>query len=408
MKLIKGQAQVKHIKKRMLEVFASFTQSTLPVILGELLWQLPTPFMWASNSINDLISRDNELAYDSNISSASLHGNGLMQSSFMEMIEALSSIFGHKFNDYIPVVLYPLLQKTSDINCDALKERAFHTMTTFSLLSGYTSFDNMLSVHFRYIIEIFSMELRGSFIKSKKHLRQQAVCFYSLHKVVQYLLKSLTEKRQQLDCFDKEYYSSDETQLMTLMDMVQTINVWFNTNFNMSIKSLTILMVVPLSMLQVFKLCIEYMNMLVKFRNGKPDKQALRDDYFPWTHLLLEFECIDDQEESPKDKGKFELSSGDDIDAALSTIILSRLIVTMRQVMMTNSVILSLPELKVQKESCDLLRQSLILLSTIQFHCKKVSRIDYNSILNNSTIITLMYVFISFQKVRDQISVIPF
>ncbi len=410
--MIKGQALLGVTKKRDIKIFTSFTQSVLPIILGDTLWQLPSTFSWASkmkqrkdNSVHhsmfkhdrnkiiptstevrNITLRNSSLDYDSHVYSASLNGNAMILSMFIQMIQALSSILGNKFNDFIPVVLYPLLQKTSDINCVILQRASFDTMTQISLSSGYASVDKMLSVQFRFIVEIISVELRGSFLESEKHLRQQAVCFYSLHKVLKFMLESLTSEREQMKVTETDSTSIDNTQLIVLLDMMQTINSWFNNNFKKDIKSLIALMMVPLSMMQVFKACIEYMDILVKF-HSKDDTniQSLQDEEFDWRHLLLQFHC--DHENLETHCGQKPIPVDEDPTIVNLTLdneekvvgvpllpagILMRLKSTLGQVMLTNSVLLSLPELKLQREACDLLTQSFHLLHTVQEHCQQV------------------------------------
>lgn len=410
--MIKGQALIGVTKKRDFKILTSFTQSVLPIILGNTLWQLPSTFSWASkmkqrkdNIVNDSMFKhdrnqiiptsaevrnitlhNSASEYDPHVYSASLNGNAMMQSMFIQMIQALSSILGNKFNDFIPVVLYPLLQKTSDINCVILQKTAFDTIKQMSLSSGYASVDEMLSVQFRFIVEIISVELRGSFLESENHLRQQAVCFYSLHKVLKFMLESLTSERNQIQTTEMDSTTIDNTQLIVLLDMMQTINSWFNNNFKKDIKSLVALMMVPLSMLQVFKACIEYMDILVKFHSkDETNTQSLQDEEFNWRHLLLQFQCDHENVEThcgqksiPVDEDPTNVNVILDNEEKVVGVpllpagILMRLKSTLGQVMLTNSVLLSLPELKIQREACDLLRQSFYLLHTLQEHCQQV------------------------------------
>ena len=411
--MIRGQAHKGKMKKRHLKILDSFTKSVLPIVLGDLLWQLPTTFSWASplnehndknsteiifkqsvtgiiptsSTTKDLVFNIDEHGYDSNISAAALNGNASIQTVFMQMIEVLSSILGAQFTEYIPVVLYPLLQKTSDVNCALVQTSSFDTLSAISLSSGYKSFDEMLSVQFRYIIEIFSMELQGSFLQSEKHLRQQAVCFYSLHTIVKFILKSLIEQRNSEQKMNNDSPLVDDTQLMVIMEMIQTINAWFNKSFNKSINTLVTFMMVPLSMLQVFNVCMEYVDSQLHFRYDD-SRESNSPDENDWTNLLLQFEC-DEVNENFKDgqEGfKQHLSSQNNssnkdlpesnekcFKSVLSVKILGRLALIIQQVMMTNSVFLSIPELKLQKESCDLLSQSFRLLYTLQGFCKRVS-----------------------------------
>jgi len=377
-----------------MKMFKYFAQSILPIIIGDTFWQLPTSFLWASSvnqsgdntmftvnknkliptskAIREITRETSNLSdFDSNIAASALHGNALLISAFMEIIEGLASILGTEFVDFIPAILYPILQKTSDINSVFLQQRAIDTLITVSTSSGYTSFEFMLSTHFRYIIDVFSVELRGStFLLYENHLRQQAICFYSLHKIIKIMLESLLKEKKFANTIANNHLAYDETTLADLMDMIQTVNTWFNTNFKKNTNSLIIEMTVPLSMVQVFNSCFEYMNAVIEFDKSDITISTIKDESH-WTDLLLQFELIENNDKgavSTRNSTHSPLLS----QPLLSSRILMRLSDTIRQVMLTNSVILSLPELRLQREACDLLRQSFYLLHTMQNHCNKV------------------------------------
>jgi hypothetical protein len=416
--MIQGQKSI-GIKKRHMKIFKSFTKSVLPVLFSDPLWHLPSTFKWSqpmqsrsnqddkvihdsvfkysehdiiptSHATKGFVSHSNEYDFASNISAAALHGNALIQVVLMQMIKSLSSILETDFIEYMPAVLYPLLQKTSDINCNLVQTAALETLTAVSLSSGYTSFDEMLSIHFRYIIEVFSSELQGPFLlKSEQHLRQQAVCFYSLHTVVKLILQSLIQKREVNKSSDHSSDVINETQIVLLIDMVQSINTWFNINFRKSVMDLVTLLIVPLGMLKVFNGCIEYMDSVLQVSFDMPKTPESHDDS-PWIHLLLQFECDTDnhsddeptilngrqgfqqhlstQDHENDTKPVEELSK--EIKPVLSGETLGRLVSIIRQVMLTNSVFVSTPDLKLQRESCDLFNRSFHLLYTIQLHSK--------------------------------------
>mmetsp|Transcript_22663 Transcript_22663/g.33874 ORF Transcript_22663/g.33874 Transcript_22663/m.33874 type:complete len:450 (+) Transcript_22663:938-2287(+) len=216
-----------------------------------------------------------------------------------------------------------------------VQKAALDTLVSVSLSSGYKSFDQMLSAHFRYIIEVFSLELQGPFfIQSEEQLREQAVCFYSLHTIVRFILKDRVEESGQARGVDRSNDLDDETEFMVLIDMMQTINDWFNKNFKKSVIDLVKLMVVPLGMLQVFKGCTEYIDSLLQLH-----MKAHQNTYI-------------------------------DKKLVLSSDTLSRLINTMKRTMLTNSIFLSTPDLKLQREACDLFVTCFHLLSTVQRYTK--------------------------------------
>ena len=348
-----------------------------------------------SKATKGIVGQSTDHEFVSNVSATALHGNALLHMIFMQMIEALSSILETNFNECLPTVLYPLLQKASDINSAIVQRTSLDTITAVSLSSGYRSFEEMLSTYFRYIVEVFTSELQGSFLfHSEKHLREQAVCFYSLHTVIKLILQSLTKQKESERNTDSRCPPIDETQLMVLMDMIQTINTWFNKNFKKSVKNLVTMMVVPLGMLQVFKACTEYMDSLLQVSNV-PEAQELNNDS-PWMDLLLQFECDNDNEDdditingregfqqylTSKDHDLnielLEDTNEDEREQVLSSETLKRLIGIIQQVMLTNSMFLSIPDLRLQRESCDLFSNSFHLLNTIQCFGKVCSTMIY-------------------------------
>ncbi len=358
--LMKGQEQM-GLNKRHAKIFKSFSKSVLPILFSDPLWQLPTTFQWAqpmkgkiqkntksiqgsvfgysqrhlipTSKISDTPFEKKENPFISDISAAALNGNGLLQINFMQIIETLSSILGTSFAEYIPTILYPLLQKTSDINSAIVQKASLDTLKSISLSSGYKSLDEMLSTYFRYIIEVFSLELQAPFVlKSEDQLRQQAVCFYSLHAIVRFILTNAIKENGPRRSEDCTHICDD--RFMALIDIIQTINDWFNKNFKKNLEDLVQLMVVPLGMVQVFKGCTEYIDSLLQF--------------------YMKIHSNTDKVEK----------------LILPSNILSRLIDTIKQMMLTNSMFLSIPDLKLQRESCDLFGNCFHLLSTIQSYTK--------------------------------------
>ena len=380
------------MKKRDLKLFLSFSRSILPVVLGEFIWQLPTNHKWTSSIIpynnnlvddphgkslisikklNDIVVGNKHQGNELNVYAASLNGNALLQMSLIDMIVALSKILGSDFGQFMPVVICPFLQKMCDINCVIVQEHTRDAIASLSQSLGFKTSDDMLSYHFRYIIETFEMELRTFFLQSG--MRQQVISFYSLHTVVNFILQSVLEKKKS-NHQGKYWSENDDAQVMVLLNLLQTINNWFNRSFSKRSDNMAAMMV-PLSMLNVFDICFHYLDCLLgdycKWDQDKPAESSSN-----WSNLLVQFELTEETNSGHDPQNETISSSSstrsEEKNQFVSGEFLDTLVLVIKQVMVTLSTLMTVSELKLQKVSCDVLIISFRLLHKVQSLSKKV------------------------------------
>ena len=317
------------------------------------------------------IVKTNSSQYRSNlfsdVSFIALHGNSLVQCALMALVSGLAELHTTNFQQYMTSVLYPLLQKTSDMNCNAVQSSAIDTLQRIALVCELGSFEDLLSHNFRFIIEVFTSQLQTSFfVKTEKHVYQQAIGFYTLQTVMKVLKQS---KIQAAVSSDNLKTSEDyESHIVLVAGMIKTLNDWFVKNFNKGTHDLASVMVIPKGILEVFIMCIDYIqtHFATKMKISK-----MKTDDFHWMNLLIQFE-LDDSPCSSNTTGDLnhKCPSPASPDKVLSIDTMKEIVGVIQKIMLTNSVFLSIPDLKIQKLSCDMFNKAFYLLHTVQQHCK--------------------------------------
>ena len=386
---------------RQVESLDAFTISTLPILFSDHFWQLPTTSNWASrtkleskgvdctnhikviqNSSYDFVPTSNSIVrtkpfqYTSNlfsdVSFVALHGNSLVQCGLMALVCGLAELHTKHFQQYMTSVLYPLLQKTSDVNCNAVQQSAIDTLQRIAVVCELGSFEDLLSHNFRFIIEVFTSQLQTSFfVQTEKHVHQQSIGFCTLQTVMKFLKQS----NIQAGILSSNLNRSDDYQsnIMLVVGMMKTLNDWFVKNFNKGIHALASVMVIPNGMLEVFIMCVEYIQ--THFATKK-EKSKTKTDEFHWMNLLIQFELDD----NPSNRKKTEDLNHNCFAPAspekvLSIDTMKEIIGVIQKVMLTNSVFLSIPDLKIQKLSCDMFNTAFSLLHSVQQYCKVCPKI---------------------------------
>ena len=381
--------EIHHIKK-----LNSFTLSTLPILFSDHFWQLPTASkLVSSKNVDPKLANERKAftdsAYDllpslnvidnaksgehqnilfSTVSFAALYGNSLIQCALMDIIEGLSALLRSHFQQYITTSLYPLLQKTSDINCISVQQHAFRTLNSIALNCGFSSFQNLLSNNFRFIIEEFNAQLQGSFlIQTTKHIHQQCYCFYTLQSVMRFLKQSIDEEASLPNNANHCTRDKSDCKPMLVIDLMKTLNNWFINNFKKGIENLIAFIVIPIGIVEVFTACIEYVEPI--FHHTTVSSNTAEAD-FQWMNLLIQFE-LEDNPSFYKSSGKINHDRVTPVPTDVFSICsLQEMIKVMQEILLTNSMFLSIPNILLQRISCKLFNRAFHLLHMIQLHCK--------------------------------------
>lgn len=384
------------LTKHQMNSLNAFSLSILPILFSAHFWQLPTTSAWASSknvklknenhhtnpfksqrydilSTSNLIdnaasSGEQKNILFSDISFSALYGNSLIQCGFIDIIENLRVLIPTHFEQYMTTLLYPLLQKTSDINCSSVQQHALSALQNIALTCGFTSIEKLLSYHLRYIIEVFTSHLQGTIlVQTEKQFYQQSHSFYTLQSVMKFL-KQPGSLEVSLQDTNRESRDECESKAMLVVDMMKTLNDWFVKNFKKGVNDLVSFIVVPMGMLDVFTTCIEFIQS--KFHHIKK-KQRKPDNDFHFMNLLRQFEvgdCIS-AVDSFVNTNQSSLTSASNEDI-FSSDTFKEMINVIQNVLLTISVYLSIPDLKIQRMSCKFFNDAFRLLSKVQIHCK--------------------------------------
>jgi len=392
---------------RRAKILDSLASSMIPMICSDILWQLPSTNDWAlantpdhgtasdlfSNSDHESLSKlqngivpsqslANMTLHPSKSSSEALTGNEILITCLMELISTLAINLNSDFSKFIPTVIYPLVQKTNDLHSPPVQDAAFFTLSHISNATGYSSAQEMMFANYSYLMETLIAELSNPH-SSEADLRSQAICFYSLHNIIDFMLKN---KEQTIDA------QAIETNMLLLTDMQASMTAWFNRQFKRSTQELLQCVMVPMGLVSVFISSANYLHEILSTLMPVPEnnEHEIESEEFRWEDLLLEFE-IEGPPTKEEESAAASIASSnsrnanEDADTPLdgksipvSGHVLKRLTQVLQEVLTANSTLLSLPNSKLQRKSCELFSAAFKLLSSIQHHAKVRSNLRFS------------------------------
>lgn len=388
MQLLKSFDKKEHLKKsKTLDALAS---TLIPLICSDVLWQLPSK----SNQIfrdtgrvtskkrenSDVVSLQSmELApfnsksispLDINaVSLEAYNGNGALLVCLMDLISTFVKSVGSKFDKFIPVILYPLIQKASDLNSQSVQEGAHLTLSNISQSTGHSSVQNMLLANYGYLMETLTAELSNPH-RTELDLRSQSICFYSLHNIIEFLLKSEGAEK------DKDLV---ETNLLLLTDMLSSMTSWFNQQFSRGTDDLLRCIMVPMGLTSVFVSCSTFLHKTLFTLLPIQEGEYPKFEHLEWEALLLEFEINEEEKTEGNDRDHHKSPPNKTSPTIISGYVLKRLSRDLEQVLTVNSTLLALPDLKLQRKACELFRVTFRALSSIQRHAKVSTKLLFLS-----------------------------
>ncbi len=395
---VKAFSQKRHKKK--LKTLISLTSTLIPIICTDILWNLPSSnqrdFTRSDESSSNIhhVSSSLELlplsissakkdakSYDTVVYAEALNGNGALVICLMDFVSSLALNLRSDFKKFIPTVLYPLVQKTSDLNSGDVRDAAILSLYNISSATGYSNLEEMLHDNYSYLMETLISELSAP-QKNEIILRSQAICFYSLHNIIEFMLK-----RQESVTNEKAF----EMEMLLLIDMQVALTKWFNVQYRETKRKFLQDISVPMGLLSVFISSTAYLHEILSSLESKNNHNDGVDSIqFRWEDLLLEFEMPGIVEEtkgeetkekevemgcddsSTKEVGLSAFDTNDDVGKikVVSAHVLSRLTRSLEDVLTINSNLLSHQNLLLQTKACEFFTVAFRLLSSIQHHAK--------------------------------------
>jgi hypothetical protein len=256
------------------------------------------------------------------------------------------------FRQFIPTLLYPLLSKMNDLNSPSVRSASASTIAVIAKSSNYASPESMLSCNFEYLMEMMTTELKSQ-TNNRSDLFSQCYCFYSLHSVIKNIMNYENEEHIEPQ--------SLETRILLMVSLLSAMGMWFNRNFRKTTQELLQSIIVPQSLIRVYLSTFSQLNLLLD--SGKLEREPLYEDNFRWTLLLEEFH----KNQFFKSETNQVVDGENERDTFnISLNIAKNLITCADDVLMINSVLLSLPDLNLQCESLDLMKEVYKLLAVIQ------------------------------------------
>jgi hypothetical protein len=241
----------------------------------------------------------------------------------------------------------------SDLNSPSVRSASSTTICVIAKSSNYTTSEVMLSSNVEYLMEMMTTELKNPTNNGSDRF-SQGYCFYSLHSVIKNIM----------DYEGKEHVEpqSFETRILLIVSLLSAMGMWFNRNFKKNTEELLESIIVPRSLVRVYLSTFTQLNFLIG--SEKLARAPLTEDDFHWENLLDEFQV--NQHLKSETHLKADNFSNDSNNPKISSGISKSLITCTDEVLMINAVLLSLPDLKLQCESLDLMKQIYQLLAAIQ------------------------------------------
>lgn len=356
-----------HRKQKMLLSLAS---SLIPLLCGDVLWQLPSRSVLCipkhadcegnaklySSSLSLYSQKQGE--EDEPISSQALTTNGSLLVCIMNLISTLANCIGSPFSKFIPILLYPLVQKMSEINSQPVRDAAYSTLVNISRVCNYCSMQEMLLSNYNILVEKLSNEL-GTINRTEMELHSQTVCFYSLSNVINILLESQDGQ------INKE---TSSTRILQLCDMQDSLIEWFGQNFTLNTNALMRYPSIPIGLLSVLGSSIGFVNIILnklvhECNYGKKEF----DDGFQWLDLFIEFELdIDTEQKQEGVKKETHMTNATLGKSIVPGHSLGRLTTNLRKILTTTATLITVPNLILQRKACDLFRDIFQAFSLVQ------------------------------------------
>ena len=226
-------------------ILTSLASAVLPVIVSQPLWALPTSLPDEAASVSP-----QKFIREVSHSSDAMGSNSVLVCTLMGFISTVAKCLGEDMRLNMPIILLPLLERVSTLgNHSAVQSRAYETIYSVALSSGYTDVFSLLADNFDYIMDSISLRLR-------RHSKDRTAAPRSLMGVIDVVLKCVVRDEildpslvpfvaHVLDCvlnnFDRLNSPSSMTQIQSF-DMIfvfQSIVTFMATSIKLQTQSST-------------------------------------------------------------------------------------------------------------------------------------------------------------------------
>jgi hypothetical protein len=310
------------------------------------------------------------------VSIQALQANALFVSITLDIIGSLSFILQTGILRFLPSILYPIVQKATDINHTFVQQAAQNSLRRICIAADFPSLTDLFSRQIDLLMENITRDLHASSVGSgTQHFYNIIIGINCMLRVVEQLIsKFVSEPLKMKD------HKLATIQNLQLLDVIEALISWFDANFDKSYQSLTMFIEVPLGLLKVFVVSSRYLSSLIHsdtdFSSRHSPSSEIKKNTSPWIDSLHEFlvEPIGhtENEESPhNDNDNRDTTEKDNVHVPANSItFMKRTAKASRRMMSLTSFFFSLEDVRVQRYTCEALKYALLTLGRIENYVK--------------------------------------
>jgi|GEM_PF-5926529 len=317
--------------------------------------------------------------YAKDVSLQALQANALFLSFTLEMIGSMSSILRHDILRFIPSIMYPIIQKATDMNHSFVQQAAMKTMHKISIAADFPCLAELFSQNFDLLMEHITRDLNASRIDNNAgNIYNIVIGINCMLRVIEQLISKYMSGSHRIEANEQ-----GATQNLQLLDVTDSLIAWFATNFDKSKQSLNMFIEVPIGLLKVFIISSQYLSTLIPSNSlSKVQHMSSMETKMnptPWMDSLHEFlvephgcvqnEIDDDTSVRVREESVYVSSN--------MIIFMKRAATASRRMMSLTSFFFSLDDVRVQRHICEALKYALTTLGKIERYVK-VSALQYD------------------------------
>jgi hypothetical protein len=305
------------------------------------------------------------------VSIQALHANALFISLELEIIGSIASILRSGILRFIPSILYPIVQKATDINHSFVQQAALKTMHRIGSAAEIPSLTDLFSQYFELLMENITRYLNTTTADiDTRNLYNTVNSIHCILRVVEQLISNSMSTLHKMDGDEQAI-----TQNLQLLDVIEGLIAWFDANFDKSKPALNHLIEVPLGLLKVFVISSQYLSSLIQMDSLFSSKlfscTGTKQTVVPWIDSLKEFlvepsGCT--QHVSSPLQDTRERTGKDMAQPSNNTItFMKRTAKVSRRMMSLASFFFSLNDVRIQRYTCEALKYALVTLGRIEW-----------------------------------------
>ena len=314
------------------------------------------------------------------VSIHALQANAFFTSLSLEVVSSLCRILQSGILRFIPSILYPIVQKASDINHSLVQRAATSTLHQICSAVDCPSLTELFTLHFDLLMECVSRDLNmPSISNDSKNFSNIIVGINCLLKVIEQIISKLLRVPVRLSETDQKL-----PQNIQLLDVIESLLSWFDNNFEKSNQALNLFIEIPHGLLKVLIVSSRYLSILVNLdtESSTWDKAAttFKVHPTPWLDCLQEF-VVDpightDNVMIPQSFTSDATPTPIFFPSVNCSSFIKRIAKVTRKMMFLCSFFFSLDDVRVQRSTCEVLKYAMITLGRIEQYVKVCWRDD--------------------------------